>query len=83
MPWGASAGSLRSVGASRGIGIKDAVVANASEALAALLGQIVTDGYRVVTGVEDEQRHFLISWKEPDQAPDLLCRDLGRVRAVA
>jgi hypothetical protein len=67
------------VGARGRISIKDAIVTNASEHLAAHVGQVMADGDRVIAGVEDEERDFSLAGQEPDEAPDLLnggCRGI-------
>ena len=79
MPRGTPAGFERSVGARGRISIKDTVVANSSERFAAHLGQVVTNGDRVIAGIEDKQRDFFLTAEESDETADLLD---GRCRGV-
>jgi hypothetical protein len=71
MPWRTPTGPCRTVGARSGIGVEDAVVADAAENLGASAGEVVTDGNRVIAGVEHEQRHLAVFWQEADEATDL------------
>lgn len=50
-----------------------------TEHLDPLAFEVVADRDPVVAGIEDEQRHFLLVRKEPDEAPDLSDRGSGRV----
>lgn len=56
VPRRTSTGLWWTVGTGRWIGIEDSVVANTAEHLGTNAGEIVPDGDRVITGVEDEQR---------------------------
>jgi hypothetical protein len=69
--WRPSTGPCRTVGARRRIRVEDAVVADAAENLDPLPGEVVTDGNRVIAGVEHEQRHLAVSWEQADEATDL------------
>jgi hypothetical protein len=69
--WRTPTAPCRTVGARRGIGVEDAVVADAAEHLDPLPSEVVTDGNRVIAGVEDEQRHLAVFWQEADEATDL------------
>jgi hypothetical protein len=71
MPWRPSAALGWSVGARRRIRVEDAVVADAAENLGASTGEVVTDGNRVIAGVEHEQRDLAVFWQEADEATDL------------
>jgi hypothetical protein len=71
VPRGTSTSSCRSVGTRRRVGVKDPVVANPGEAFAALVGQAMANGDRVVASVEDEQRYFPVVGKESDETADL------------
>jgi hypothetical protein len=79
VPWRTSTSSLGSAGARRGVSEKDAVVADAGETFATLLGQIVTEGDWVIASVEDEQRDFPFAREESKEPPDLCCRCRGAV----
>jgi hypothetical protein len=60
VPWRPSAAPRWPVGARRRIRVEDAVVADAAENLDASAGEVVTDGNRVIAGVEHEQRHLAV-----------------------
>ena len=55
----------------RGVGVEDAVVADADHDLGAGVGQLVAERGRVVAGVEDEHRRRSVGGQQVDQAADL------------
>jgi hypothetical protein len=55
----------------RGSAKKDTVVTNAREHLTTDVGEFVSHGHRVVSGVEDEEGDLPILWKESDETADL------------
>jgi hypothetical protein len=71
VPRRTSTGVCRAVGTRGRICVKDAVVTDTSETFATHFGQIVTDGDRVVTSVEDEQRNLPLAREESNEAADL------------
>jgi hypothetical protein len=67
MPWRPSAALRWSVGARRRISVEDAAVADTAENLDASASEVVTDGNRVIAGVE----HLAVFWQEAGEATDL------------
>jgi hypothetical protein len=69
--WRTPTGPCRTVGARSGIGVEDTVVADPAEHLDPLPGEVVTDGNRVIAGVEDEQWPLALFREQADEATDL------------
>ena len=74
-----AAGALGSSRSGRRIGIDDPIVADPGEELDPGVAEAVSDGDRVVAGVEDEQRRLTIGGKHVDQSADLVGGGCGCV----
>ena len=78
---GRSASALgRSVRPRWRVGVEDAVVADAAEHLCPATAEVVAHRDRVVAGVEDEQRHLVVTGQQPDETAELVDGGIRRIR---